>query len=537
MDEKLTPFKNDFYKECTIINFFLRLLDEISTQIEFFGYICKKDIKIIYERSETGLKHSQILEKNLKIYKDEPSNLFLIVNQLIKLLYIYYSSFKNIYLDFESSIKKNISPIHQKIKDIKRNILNHSISMLKQAKITKNKKDLIENLRKTLGIMMINIFKSLFNFYQLILIYSKEKNKLYQSIKVKSDELFKTEDINIIISEISERSYAEKYKIKYESLHFGNNVYKELYNDEKEDVIELSKSYLNYTSVFIKCIQIRKKLMKELRIFIDVIQKTDNEHIKTFKKICGKITLQTKSLYYSSQGIINTWNLIFSSWNSVYTNVVNYIQFFEENWNPKLTKIIDECNEEYKTFEKRWETYSLKINELTKNYLKLSKQKPEENPEINAGKKQIEEELKNYLSIDCTNFLDNNVILLRENEIKRANEFKDLIDKIIVNMRNRLDQYLENTEREYDNAASIDLFEEIHNIFECQFEPCDIKDQENFLENIKQKIEKIEFNDKLANNARLSLAEYYEHDDFIEESNFSGEELENPFGPVIKKMK
>ena len=57
---------------------------------------------------------------------------------------------------------------------------------------------------------------------------------------------------------------------------------------------------------------------------------------------------------------------------------------------------------------------------------------------------------------------------------------------------------------------------------------------ENFLENLKEKIEKIDFNDILADNARLSLAEYYVHDDFDEELDFTKEVLENPFGPVIK---
>ena len=532
MDDNLVPFKDDFYKECNTINFFLKLLEEIQTQIEFYGHICEKDYKIIMERAENGLKYLKILKNNLKIYKDEPSNLFLIENQLIKFSNLYFSSFKNIFPDFESSIKKNISKINQNIKNTKMNILNHSVSMLKQTRQTKKRNELFKYIKETLELMMINIFKSLFNFYQIILIFSKKKNDLFQSIKIKTEEFVISEEINVIINEISERSYAEKYKIKYISLHFGNNIYKELLNDDNYDVMELSKSYLNYTLVFIKCIKMRKKLIKELRIFFDVIQKKEKEQIDKFKKICGKITLQTKSLSYSSQGIINSWNLVFSSWNSIYTNLVNNLQFLEEIWNPKLNKIINECNEEYKAFEKRWENYSSKINELCNNYLKFPK--IDEKSEIISEKKKSEEELKNYLTIDCANFLDNNISLLRENEIKRANGVKDLIDKIISHTRNRFEQYLENSEKEYDNAASIDLFEEVQNIFESQFESCGIIEQENFLENLKEKIEKIDFNDILADNARLSLAEYYVHDDFDEELDFTKEVLENPFGPVVK---
>ena len=41
-------------------------------------------------------------------------------------------------------------------------------------------------------------------------------------------------------------------------------ITKTLLSDESNDVLQLSKSYLNYTMVFIKCIQIRKKIIKEI---------------------------------------------------------------------------------------------------------------------------------------------------------------------------------------------------------------------------------------------------------------------------------
>ena len=350
----------------------------------------------------------------------------------------------------------------------------------------------------------------------------------------KTEDNLKKEEINIVINEMSERNYAKKNKINYEPLHFGNNAYKELLSDETGNIMELSKSYLNYTLVFLRCMQIRKKLIKELKIFFNVTQKKEEEQISRYKKICGKITILTKSLTYCSQGIINSWNLIFSSWNSIYTNFANSMQFEIEIFNPKLIKIIDECNEEYKTFEKRWEKYSSKIKELQNDYIKYSKS--DDNEENISFKKIAEEKLKNYLSIDCTDFLDNNVPILRENEIKRANDIRDLSEKIKSNAANQLEQYLENSEKEFDNAASIELFEEIENIFENQIEICEIKNPENFFEKVRENIEKIDFDDKLADNARLSLAEYYEHNNFDEEfdiSNTVTEKTENPFGNAI----
>ena len=533
MDENLIPFKDNFYKECNTINFFLNLLKEIQTQVEFFGYICEKDFKILATRAENGLKNIDVIKKNLKKYKNEPSNLFLIESELLKFLYIYYSSFKNIYQDYLNSFKSNFAPINANIETIRKNILNHSISMLKQTLETNNKTDLKKYMKETLELIMINTFKSLINFFQLILINSKKRNIIFQSIKAKTENNSKKEETYIVINEMSERNYAKKHQVNYEPLHFGNNAYKELFSDESNNIMDLSKSYLNYTLVFIKCIQIRKKLIKELKIFFNVIQKREEEQISRYKRICGKITLLTKSLTYSSQGIINSWNLIFSSWNSIYTNLVNSLQFEVEIFNPKIIKIIDDCNEEYKTFEKRWEKYSSKIKELQNDYTKFSKS--DSNQENISFKKIAEEKLKNYLSIDCTDFLDNNIPILRENEIKRANDIKDLSEKIKSNIKNQLEQYLENSEKEYDNAASIEIFEEIQNIFEAQLEECEIKDPETFWDNVRENLEKIDFNDNLDDNARLSLAEYYEHMDFDEGFNLSQGETENPFGEVIKE--
>jgi len=534
MDENLLPFKDNFYKECNTINFFLKLLKEIQTQIEFFGYTCEKDFKILSTRSENGIKSLDVIKANIKIYKNEPSNLYLIEDDLIKFLYIYYSSIKNLYKDHLKPIKSYITKINSNIETTRKNILNHSISMLKQTLETNNRNDLSKYMKETLELIMIKSFKSLFDFFQLILINSKNRNNLFQSIKAKTEDNLKKEEINIVINEMSERNYAKKNKINYEPLHFGNNAYKELLSDETGNIMELSKSYLNYTLVFLRCIQIRKKLIKELKIFFNVTQKKEEEQISRYKKICGKITILTKSLTYCSQGIINSWNLIFSSWNSIYTNFANSMQFEIEIFNPKLIKIIDECNEEYKTFEKRWEKYSSKIKELQNDYIKYSKS--DDNEENISFKKIAEEKLKNYLSIDCTDFLDNNVPILRENEIKRANDIRDLSEKIKSNAANQLEQYLENSEKEFDNAASIELFEEIENIFENQIEICEIKNPENFLEKVRENIEKIDFDDKLADNARLSLAEYYEHNNFDEEfdiSNTVTEKTENPFGNAI----
>ena len=46
MEEKLLQYKDDFNKECKIIDFFVKTLNEIKIQIDFYGYLCEKDFKI-----------------------------------------------------------------------------------------------------------------------------------------------------------------------------------------------------------------------------------------------------------------------------------------------------------------------------------------------------------------------------------------------------------------------------------------------------------------------------------------------------------
>ena len=537
MEAELLPYKDNFHNECNLIDFFVKTLNEIKTQIEFYGYICENDCKIFSYKAEKSLKKLETLKQNILPYKDEPSNLFLIENELLKVLHIYYSTYKKLYPECLKSIKLSINPICQNLEDAKNNILNHSISAINLSLRNNNNKELIKYLKETIELVMISSFKGLFNLHQLILIYSKQKNNMYLTIKNTIEQKINIEDLYIVINDVSERNYAQKYKVKYEPIHFGNSMYKALLNDESNDVIELSNSFLNYTMVFIKCIQIRKKILKELRIFADEIRKKNKNIIPSIKKICEKITSKTKKLVYSSPGTINSWNLVFSSWNSIYSSTQALLKFDEEVCSQKLTKNIDECKEEYKKFEKKWEKYAEKIKELRTKYKKcnVKKEKKEENKEKseeeNNEKKKREEKLRNYLTIDCTEFLDKNIPALRDNELKRMNEIKDLRDKLQATFKSNLNEFLENTENEYDNAASIDLFEEIQNMFESQLESLNIKDLDNYMESLKEKISEIDFNDNLAANARISLAEYYEHNDFDEGFDISGGEMENPFGP------
>ena len=539
MEEKLLQYKDDFNKECKIIDFFVKTLNEIKIQIDFYGYLCEKDFKIFTQIAEKNLEKVHILKNQLSNYKDEPSNLYLVGSEIIKVIQIYFSTYKKLYPDCLKSIKANINPITRNLENTKNNILDHSISMLEQALENGDKSELKKYLKETLELVMINTFKGLFNLYQLILIYSKKKNNLYQTIKTTIEEKTSSEELDIVINDISEREYAKKNKVNYEPIHFGNNVYKTLLTDYSNDVLTLTNSFLCYTSSFIKCIQMRKKIIKELRIFSQVTKKKNESFIPKIRKICEKITQITKTLVHSSPGTINSWNLVFSSWNTIYSSYLSYEQYNEEMCSIKLTRHIEECHEEYKKFEKKWEDYAEKIKELRSKYMKYNqpKSKKEENKEKseeeNNEKKVREGKLKNYLMGECSDFLDDKVATLRSSEIKRVNEVKDMLEKFKVNIIKNLEVYLEDTENEYDNAASIDLFEQIQNIFEDQLNSLDIKDTENYMDYLKEKISKIDFNDNLAENARISLAEYYEHNDFDDGFEFSGDE-ENPFGANVK---
>jgi hypothetical protein len=118
--------------------------------------------------------------------------------------------------------------------------------MLEQALENGDKSELKNYLKETLELVMINTFKGLFNLYQLILIYSKKKNNLYQAIKSAIEEKTSSEEMDIVINDISEREYAQKNKVNYEPIHFGNNVYKTLLTDYSNDVLTLTNSFLCY---------------------------------------------------------------------------------------------------------------------------------------------------------------------------------------------------------------------------------------------------------------------------------------------------
>ena len=145
--------------------------------------------------------------------------------------------------------------------------------MLEQALENGDKSELKKYLKDTLEIVMINTFKGLFNLYQLILIYSKKKNNLYQTIKTTIEEKTSSEELDIVLNDISEREYAQKNKVNYEPIHFVNNAYNSLLNDYPKDILTLTNSFLYYTSCIIKCIGMRKKIIKEIRIFSDAIKK------------------------------------------------------------------------------------------------------------------------------------------------------------------------------------------------------------------------------------------------------------------------
>ena len=443
MEEGLLPYKDSFYKECNLIDFFIKTLNEIKAQIDFYGYLCEKDFQLFSHKAERIIKNVGVLKTNISSVKDEPSNLYLLQTQCLKLLQIYYSTFQKLYPDILNSVKASIGPISKNLENAKKNVLNHSVSMLKQSSKNYKKKELNKYLKETIEIIMIQTFKGLFNLHQLILIHSKKKNILYLTIKNKIQEKISSEEINLVINDVSERKYAEKFKINYEPIHFGNNVYKTFLTDESNDVLQLSKSYLNYTMVFIKCIQIRKKIIKEMRVFTDVLRKKNEDLVDNLKKTCQKITLKTKKFIHSSRGIINSWNLIFSSWNSIYAGNRIFQQYLEEVCSSNLTKHIEDCNEEYKKFEKKWEKYADKINDLRNKYIKFNNRnlKKEENKEKLEEelkeKKKREEKLKNYLTIDCSDFLDNNIPVLRDSELKRLNEVKELSERFKTNIKKK----------------------------------------------------------------------------------------------------
>ena len=525
-NEEFTPYEKDFYSECNKIKFFCSSLTEIKFQIELLEKICNKELEIYEKQSSQILSFLNNFQTNILIsHESEPSNLVEIISDLINSLVINFQYLRIGLIGCHETFKSNIPNICKDLEKFKDNILKKSIFILKESKNNSgNKENINIFINESFESVISNIFKGLVYIHQFFFLYSKAKNEFNINIKNDIENKGNNKIVNIIINDFSERKYAKSEGIYYEPIHFENNNNNILLKNESENIISLCDSYLYYGQIFIKCIYIRKTIISEFKKLInDIIKHSPNNLIETILHIKEKIVRAKDNFIIMGIGTQKSWDLLVQSWNYLYNNMKNFINFCNEI---TAGELLDDKKDEYKTFENDWDKLSKKIidlrNKHTKTYTNEKKKQIKENPKEYKIYLDKEQQIKTFLNKDCYDLLNNNVPNIREKEKKRYTDIQELCYKFKKLIKINNEENIENSKIELENSTNIDIYQEVKDIFNKQNNKFQIKDFDNYMDNLKDKIlSNIDFSqDNLAKNVKSSL------DNYIQNNNEMNSDLE-----------
>ena len=527
INEELVPYEKEFYSECSKIKFFCSALKEIKSQIEFLEKICGKELEI-YEKQSSNLPLLISFNGfNGKIYNlnSEPSNLYTIITDLVTIIDTNFSFMRIGLVDCFNILETNIPQITKSLDALYSEIYRKSIALLKESSQTSNKENLNKYLNQTMELVVINVFKGLVYIHQFFVLYSKAKNDFNTGIKNTIEEKSNNKVIDIIIDDFSERKLAkEKLGIYYEPLHFGNHNYDIMLRNDSENILSLCDSYYYYGQIFLKCIKMRKTLISQFKNLIkDIVKQSPNNLIETILHIKEKIQKKKDGFIILGLGTEKSWDLLINSWNYLYNTMNNFFQFYQEIEMIDVKENNNGKNEDYKTFENDWGKLSKKIIDLRNKYTKLYT--PEKKREIKKNQKEYKEfiekekSIKMFLNGECYDYLKTNVPIIREIEKKKALEIQDICYRFKKVMKKNNEEILENCKLELKNSALIDIYQEIKDIFNKQNNKLKIKDLDDYIEQLKEKILKIEFGqDNLTQKVKSSLDNYFKNTEEINNS-------------------
>ena len=525
INEEIAPYEKEFYSECNKIKFFFLSLKEIKFQIEFLEIICGKELEI-YEKESSNLPILiNTFNESIFTLNSEPSNLVSIINDLVSLIDTNFSFMRIGLIECYKIFENNIPPITKTIDVLINEILKKSISFLKESAQSSNKENLNKYLNQTFELVVINIFKGLVYINQFFVIYSKAKTDLNLGIKNTVEEKSNNKILDIIIDDFSERKLAkENLGINYEPIHFGNHNYDIILGNDSENILSLCDSYFYYGHIFLKCIKIRKKLIFQFKKLIkDIVNQSPNNIIEKILHIRDKIQKKKEGFKMMGIGTEKSWELLITSWTNLYSTLNNFFQFYQEIGINDIKENSIGKKEDYKTFENEWGKLSKKIIELRNKYAK--DYTPEKKREIKKNPKEYKEflekekQIKNFLNGECYDFLNANVPIIRESEKKKAIEIQEICYRFKKIMKKSNEENLDNSKLELKNSALIDIYQEIKDIFNKQNDKLKIKDLDNYIELLKEKILKLDFGqDNLSQNVKLSLDNYFMNSDDMNNS-------------------
>ena len=521
MTENLKLYEKDFHYECKKIEFFCSIINEITFQLEFFVKLAGKDLEISSKTLNPTLKLINNYRQTVLIYKNEPSNLYIIIDKFLSFVELVVALFCNDLKDCYEILHENIPKISNKLKNIKEEILQKSLNIMKKEKNKNNDKiEINKFISDSFESVFTGVFKGLIYLHQFFFLFFKAKNDSVTKIKEKGEDNINNKIINIVISDFTERKYSQSLGNNYEVIHFEKNEFDNLLKNDSENAITLCDSYLSYTNIFLKCINIRKILISEFKKIIGgFIKFRPNNISEKILKIHDKIISTCKSFKIAGYSTIKVWNSFSDDWNNLYIFIGKLYQFIECVYSNELNENPDEKTEYLQNFEIEWKKYSKIILDYKNKYGKYNNEEYRKKIKNNQNEwnnlRNKEREIKTFLDKSCSEFLLSNIPTIRGNEKKKAIEIQNLCYRYEKMYKKHIEECIENTKLELLTTTSVDIFSEVKEIFTKNSNIFQIKDFDNYLDDLRDKvISKIDFEeDELSKIVKTKLIDYYQKEE------------------------
>ena len=354
----------------------------------------------------------------------------------------------------------------------------------KLSKELKEKKEKFNLLMKdNFEIVVMNSFKYLAILHQIFYLYSKNKYDLFENQLDLFKKLnFDINNLTVNINDYAEKKYGELKEKNFELID-NINLNDNIYNNNPNQQILISNSFLNYIDCFIECLRSRKKIIKFFNYLIKNFILYEEDKLKNLKKNYVKIIDYINSLEYVGNGTKKSWKNIFNN------NLIDEILVQKNLLNYEMNNFIVNCRNDQMNLKNKWKKYENKIKKYKENIEKYTiNNKNDIKKKLNSEKLNILLEKNLKLLKKTFDFIKNNIPIIREKDINRCNKLIEIFANNSKNNINSVEKLIEISSNEIENSTNLDIFDEISEIFKKYFYKFKITNYENFMEKIKMKI-------------------------------------------------
>ena len=379
------------------------------------------------------------------------------------------------------NIVKELEDFLPKLKDLNKNL--------------EKKEEIFNNhMKDTFELVVISIFKGLVKINQMFFVISKKlyesSNSIRNDIVTKINKYHKENPISL--DDFSEKKYADSIGIFYEPIHFNQNYLLNSNKDTAINVISLCNSFYYYVETIKRCYKIRKRLLKQIKENISGIEENLNNFLQNLIKMenIQKQFIKLFDVYYVDTDMKKTWNLfnIIISSKIIFLNTIE--KFIDSNLKRVINNYIENTKNEYSKFEDKWKKYQNKIIDYKNDYSKLYNKGNKKNSKELI---ELENKIKNKLNTKIFEFLSEKVSQLRQGEEKYLDDFIENIKSIETSCKILFDDQMEKLKLMIQNTTENDIFDDLNKIFKFFFERFELTNYETFMDYMKIKIAKMDF--------------------------------------------